>query len=69
MTRSTRVKILLDSGKIVWRALKLQQVGNFVMATVRYNNCEYLLKEWNGDEYLRGMEPIYTLGKNLTESE
>ena len=33
------------------------------MAVVRYKNREYLLKEWEGDEYLRGDIKDYTLGK------
>ena len=40
------------------------------MAVVRYKNREYLLKEWEGDEYLRpeGIREIYTLGRRLKKN-
>ena len=52
--------------KIITRTPKFIQFGNFQMAIVRYMYNDYLLKEWAGDEYLRGQETeIYTLGKKL----
>lgn len=60
------VKICVDD-KIITRKPKLTPFGNFVMASVRYNNEYYLLGGWDGDEYLRGadQEKVYKLGRKL----
>ncbi len=64
-----KIKIKVE-GKIIERKPKMIQFGNFVMAVVRYKNREYLLKEWEGDEYLRGnKKDYYTLGKELKEGD
>ncbi len=47
---------LLD-GKIIKRKIKSFPLGNFFINIVRIQNKEYILG--NGDEYLRGYEPIY----------
>ncbi len=66
-----KVTILLEDGEKIRRKVKLIQFGNFVMAVVKYKNREYLLKEWEGDEYLRpeGIREIYTLGRRLRKDE
>ena len=65
-----KVTILLEDGEKIRRKVKLVQFGNFVMAVVRYKNREYLLKEWEGEEYLRGnIKDYYTLGKELKEGD
>ena len=51
-----KATVLLEDGEKIRRKVKLIQFGNFVMAVVRYKNREYLLKEWEGDEYLRNMK-------------
>lgn len=63
----SKVKIRTHEDKIVERKPKMKQFGNFVMAIVRYDKHDYLLNEWDGDEYIRGIdtEKIYTLGKRL----
>ena len=62
-----KVTILLEDGEKIRRKVKLIQFGNFVMAVVRYKNEDYLLKEWEGDEYIRPEDMIehYTLGRRL----
>lgn len=62
-----QVKIMLPDGKVIKRVLRLVQCGNFFMAIVRYQNWDYLLAEWEGDEYLRPEDrrEYYTLGKRL----
>ncbi len=62
------VKIKIDEGKTVYRTAKFTPFGNFVMASVRYKSHDYLLKEWDGDEYIRGVdeEKVYTLGRKLS---
>lgn len=64
-----KVKVCVGS-KIVTRKPRLTPFGNFVMASVRYNNEHYLLNGWDGDEYLRGAdeEKIYTLGRKIEGS-
>jgi len=49
------IRLKTPEGKIALRTVYLEQFGNFVMAKVRYKNEWYLLKEWDGDEYLRGL--------------
>lgn len=58
-----KIKIKLEDGKVIERKPRFTQMGNFVVATVRYQNEEYFLNEWDGDEYLRGVddEQVYTL--------
>lgn len=61
------IRLKTPEGKIALRKAYLEQFGNFVMAKVRYKNEWYLLKEWDGDEYLRGadIEKEYTLGRMI----
>lgn len=62
-----KVRIQVED-KIITRKPKLVQFGNFQMAVVRYMNNDYLLdlKQWSGDEYLRGQETdLYSLGRKL----
>ena len=62
--KKRKISIQLENGKIINRKPIFHSFGNFIMITVRYNKNEYMLKEWDGDEYLRGeTEKIYTLGK------
>lgn len=56
------VKINVD-GKIITRMIKCVQMGNFVMNIVRYNNERYIIGD--GDEYLRGYDKIFELGRKL----
>ena len=64
-----KVKICIGN-KIITRKPKLTPFGNFVMASVRYNNEYYLLNGWDGDEYIRGAdeEKTYTLGRKIEGS-
>lgn len=56
------IKIQVDN-KIILRKVKHYRFGNFVMNVIRYKNNDYLIGD--GDEYLRGYEDVYTLGKQL----
>ena len=60
-----KVKIQLSDGTIIKRSVKLVRLGNFVMNIIRYNNEEYLIGD--GDEYLRGYDKVFTLGKKLSK--
>lgn len=61
-----KVKISLSNGEIIMRVPKAEQLGNFVILTVRYNNDEYIIND--GDEYLRGYPSQFTLGKKIEKS-
>lgn len=58
-----KIRIKLQDGKIIKRKVKFTVLGNFVIASVRYNHQDFLLNEWDGDEYLRGVneDKIYTI--------
>lgn len=58
-----KVKIDVD-GKIIERVVKFERLGNFVMNIVRYNNERYLVGD--GDEYLRGYDKVFSLGRKLS---
>lgn len=65
LTMKKKIKIELPNGEIIERVPNVEQVGNFQMIWVRYNNEKYIVN--NGDEYLRGYPEIFTLGRKITE--
>ncbi len=58
-----RVNVELPNGQIIQRVPKVVQFGNFQQMIIRYKNSYYLIGD--GDEYLRGCEFIYKLGKRV----
>jgi len=59
-----KVKIRLEDGTIIERKVTTIQFGNFLMNVVRYKNEKYLIGD--GDEYLRGYDKIFTLGRKIS---
>lgn len=64
---ASRMRIMIDVGedKLVCRSIKIVSFGNFQQMIVRYKNDEYLVGD--GDEYLRGYNKVYKLGKKLVK--
>ena len=58
-----KLKIELEDGSIIKRAVKFYQSGNFQINVIRYKNERYLAGD--GDEYLRGYDKPLKIGKKL----
>lgn len=58
-----KIKIKLPNGNIIERVPNAEQVGNFQMLWIRYNNEKYLVGD--GDEYLRGFPEVFELGRKI----
>ena len=59
-----RKKVQIDIGnKIIKRVIKILPYGNFQMNIIRYMGEFYFIGD--GDEYLRGYDKVFTLGRKL----